>query len=75
MSQIKSPDRYNSADGRARTGPDSKETGASLVAKVMGRAEKGQPRGDQQNRDRMGVKFEIEDGNRAKRIDHDAAPR
>jgi hypothetical protein len=58
MSEIRSPDRYNSASGRARTGPDTKETGTRLVAKVMGKAERGQPNDDQQNRDRIGRPFE-----------------
>lgn len=57
MSEIRSPDRYNTASGKARTGPDVKETGTRLVAKVMAKAEAGQPNQDQQDRDRMGVAF------------------
>jgi hypothetical protein len=57
MSEIRSPDRYNSPSGRARPGPDTKETGTRLVAKVMGRAEAGQPHGSQQDGDRFSPAF------------------
>lgn len=53
MSQIKSPDRYNTASGGPKAAPETKETGTRLVAKVMGKAEQGQPQNDIQNRDRF----------------------
>ena len=75
MPEVKRDGRYNSSDGKARQAPDVKESGARLVARVMRGAEAGQPNDDQQNRDRMGAKFTIEDGNHAKRINHDAPPK
>jgi hypothetical protein len=44
--------------------------GAATVARVMRKAEK--PQGTSTGR---GIRFSIEEGNRAKRIDHDAAPK
>lgn len=70
MSGIPGPNRYNNASGAARSAPDSKLTGTALVARVM--AHKG---GHQGTANGHGVKFTMEEGNRAKRIDHDAAPK
>ena len=39
MSEIKNPQTYNTSSGVSHKGPDTKETGARLVAKVMLRAE------------------------------------
>jgi hypothetical protein len=61
MSTIRLPDRGTSPSGKPRPGPDSKETGAALVAKVMQKAEK--PQGTSNGK---GVKFEVEDTNHAK---------
>jgi hypothetical protein len=62
--------RWNTSSGRAPDGTYSKAEGARKVAQVMRRAEK--PQGASAG---GGVKFSIEDGNRAKSIDHDAMPK
>ncbi len=65
--EIRRDNRANTVSGELkRTGPTASE-GAELVARVMTRAEKGQPNDDQQNRDRTGVKFKVEPGNHARR--------
>lgn len=61
MSKIRLPDLAPTSSGEPRPGPDSKETGARLVAKVMLKAEK--PQGTSSGK---GVRFEVEDANHAK---------
>jgi hypothetical protein len=74
MSRISEPNRYNvGASGRAIPGPDSKATGARLVASVMRKAERGAVDGDRLG-EPPGVRFRIGE-NTAKKIDHDAAPK
>lgn len=70
MSEVKRDPRYNSSDGKAREAPNVKESGAATVARVMTRAERPQP-----TESGGPIRFTIEEGNRAKRIDHDAAPK
>jgi hypothetical protein len=69
MATIRLPDRYNSASGRARSGPNVKESGVATVARVMTAAEK--PQGTSTGRP---IRFEIDKANKAKKIDHDAVP-
>ena len=61
MSKIREPDLAPTSSGRPRPGPDTKESGARLVAKVMLAAEK--PQGTSSGK---GVRFEVEDKNHAK---------
>ena len=62
MSKIREPDRGTSPSGKPRPGPDSKETGARLVASVMLKAET-----PQKTSNGKGVCFEVEDANHAKK--------
>ena len=74
MARISEPNRYTvGGSGRAIPAPDSKATGARLVAKVMTRAERGSVDGDRLG-EPPGVRFRIGE-NVAKKIDHDAAPK
>ena len=61
--------RYNTSSGKAQPAPMVID-GAATVARVMLRAEK--PQGTANG---GAMKFTIEGGNHAKKIDHDAAPR
>lgn len=60
--------RYNSPSGKAD--PKMVIDGAKTVARVMLKAEK--PQGTSTG---GAIRFTIEAGNHAKRIDHDAAPK
>jgi hypothetical protein len=60
--------RSNTPSGGPHHQPDSKRTGASQVSKVMLRQEKEQGTSS-------GMKFRIEDGNHAKKINMDAPPK
>lgn len=60
--------RYNSPSGKAD--PKMVIDGAKTVARVMLRAEKPQPTSTAH-----GIRFSIEEGNHAKKINHDAAPK
>lgn len=74
MPKISEPNRYTvGASGKAKQAPDSKVTGAALVAKVMLKAERGAVDGDRLG-EPPGVRFTIGE-NQAKKIDHDAAPK
>jgi hypothetical protein len=64
MSKIREPDLAPTSSGRPRPGPDSKETGARLVASVMLKAEK--PQGTSNGK---AVRFELENQNHAKHVD------
>ena len=64
MSLIREPDRTPASSGKVRPGPDSKETGARLVASVMAKAEK--PQGTSNGK---AVRFELENQNHAKHVD------
>lgn len=77
MSDIRRPNRYNTASGEARPGPDTKETGARLVAKVMAReyAKDQRAPGFSDTSTGKPGRFVIEDGNHAKKINHDAMPK
>jgi len=61
MSKIRLPNNAPTSSGEPRPGPDVKETGTRLVAKVMLAAEK--PQGTSTGK---GVRFEVEDKNHAK---------
>jgi hypothetical protein len=65
MSKIRLPDLAPTSSGNPRPGPDTKETGARLVASVMTRAEK--PQGTSNGK---AVRFELEDKNHAKHVDN-----
>jgi hypothetical protein len=73
MPDVKRDARYNSSDGKARQAPDSKMTGARLVAQVMTAAEARAGDGDRLG-EPPGVRFSIGE-NQAKKINHDAAPK
>lgn len=65
MSKIREPDLAPTSSGRPRPGPDTKETGARLVAQVMLKAEK--PQGTSNGK---AVRFEMETKNHAKHADN-----
>jgi hypothetical protein len=74
MAKMGEPNRYVvGASGRSTPAPDSKATGARLVAKVMLNAERGAVDGDRLG-EPPGVRFRIGE-NVAKKINHDAAPK
>ena len=64
MSKIREPDLAPTSSGKPRPGPDTKETGARLVAQVMTNAEK--PQGTSNGK---AVRFTMEDKNHAKHVD------
>lgn len=71
MARMSEPNRYTvGASGKSIPAPDVKATGARLVASVMLKAEK--PQGTSTG---GAVRFTVEEGNHAKKINHDAPPR
>lgn len=71
MPKMGEPNRYVvGASGRSIPAPDVKASGAATVARVMLKAEK--PQGTSTGH---GIRFSIEEGNHAKKINHDAAPK
>ena len=72
--EIKRDFRSNTVSGEPKHCGPSKELGAALVAKVMLRQE-STPHAGPASSPAHGVKFEIEGGNRAKKINHDAYPK
>lgn len=74
MARVAEPNRYNvGGSGRPVQAPDSKATGARLVASVMRKAERGAVDGDRLG-EPPGVRFRIGE-NVAKKIDMDAPPK
>jgi len=65
VSKIRLPDNAPTSSGNPRPGPNVKESGASLVAKVMGKAEK--PQGSSNGK---AVRFEMETTNHASHVDN-----